>query len=132
MLPGLFVETGEARRQWEWHALVTNLTDEPWTIGPLYRERGDCENLFDEMKNQWGWCGFTMRNLTASAIMAALVATVANWWNAFAWLGKEGAHHEGDHVAAAATADRRQADAPRGAGGADAVRRRTSRNQANL
>ena len=90
----LFVETGEARRQWEWHALVTNLTDEPWTIGPLYRERGDCENLFDEMKNQWGWCGFTVRNLTASAIMAALVATVANWWNAFARLGEEGAHRE--------------------------------------
>jgi hypothetical protein len=25
----------------------------------LYRDRGDCENAFDELKNQWGWGGFT-------------------------------------------------------------------------
>ena len=94
VLPGLFVGTREAPRQWEWYALVTDLTEEPLTVGALYRERGDCENVFDELKNQWGWCGFTVRDLAASAIMAALVATVANWWNAFDRLGEDGAHRE--------------------------------------
>ncbi len=41
-----------------------------------------------------GGGGFTVRSLTASAIMAALVATVANWWNAFARLAGEGGHRE--------------------------------------
>ncbi len=54
VLPGLFVETGEPRRSWEWYALVTDLADSPWTVGALYRERGDCENVFNELKNQWG------------------------------------------------------------------------------
>jgi hypothetical protein len=33
------------------------------TLGQLYRDRADCENAFDELKNQWGWGGFTMRDL---------------------------------------------------------------------
>ena len=94
VLPGLFVEPGPPSRQWEWYALATSLSDSPWTVGALYRDRGDCENVFDEMKNQWGWCGFTVRSLAASAVMAALVAVVANWWNAFARLAEDGSHRE--------------------------------------
>jgi hypothetical protein len=33
---------------------------------PLYRDRADCENSFDELKNQWGWGGFTTRDLKRS------------------------------------------------------------------
>jgi hypothetical protein len=29
----------------------------------LYRDRGDAENVFDELKNQWGWGGFTTQDL---------------------------------------------------------------------
>jgi len=28
-------------------------------LAQLYRDRGDSENPFDELKNQWGWAGFT-------------------------------------------------------------------------
>ena len=37
----------------------SSLNDELLTLGHLYRDRGDCENAFDELKNQWGWGGFT-------------------------------------------------------------------------
>ena len=37
---------------YEWHALVTDLDMDARDVPPLYRERGDCENVFDEMKNQ--------------------------------------------------------------------------------
>jgi len=31
------------------------------TLAPMYRARGDAENPFDELKNQWGWGGFTLK-----------------------------------------------------------------------
>ena len=33
------------------------------TIAQHYRDRGDRENCFDELKNQWGWGGFTTHDL---------------------------------------------------------------------
>jgi hypothetical protein len=44
-------------------ALVTSLDAEILTLGQLYRDRADCENIFDELKNQWGWGGFTTHDL---------------------------------------------------------------------
>ena len=35
--------------------LVSNADYELAQIGQLYRDRADCENGFDEIKNQWGW-----------------------------------------------------------------------------
>ena len=43
---------------WEYAALVTSLNSEILTLGQLYRDRADCENTFDELKNPWGWGGF--------------------------------------------------------------------------
>ena len=54
-----FAEIGPDREVWEYAALVTSLDVEILTLGQLYRDRGDCENSFDELKNQWGWGGFT-------------------------------------------------------------------------
>lgn len=45
--------------------------------------RGDCENNFDEYKNQWGWSGFVTQKLKPTRAMARLIAIVANWWNVF-------------------------------------------------
>ena len=45
--------------QYEYAVLVTSLTDEVRSVAQLYRDRGDAENNFDELKNQWGWAGFT-------------------------------------------------------------------------
>jgi hypothetical protein len=36
----------------------------------------DAENGFDELKNQWGWGGFTSRKLAPSRLMAATLAAI--------------------------------------------------------
>jgi hypothetical protein len=43
------------------HELAAYVTDLPveevnaWQVQPLYRERADAENVFDELKNRWGF-----------------------------------------------------------------------------
>ena len=39
---------------WEYGIVVTSLECENRTLAQLYRDRGDAENAFDELKNQWG------------------------------------------------------------------------------
>lgn len=82
-------------REWDYCALVTNdgKTDAS-AISQLYRDRGDCENNFDEFKNQWGWAGFTTHKLKPCKVMARLIAIVANWWNVFCRLADPTAHRE--------------------------------------
>ena len=66
--------------------LVTSLGREGYelrTIAQLYRDRGDCENGFDEIKNQWGWTGFTSQELKRSTLMARHIALIYNWWSLF-------------------------------------------------
>ena len=87
-------------RVYDWEVLVTDLRQGPLTVAQLYRDRGDCENIFDEMKNQWGWDGFTSHDLGTSAVMASLVMLVANWWNVFTRLGVAG---DGGHAEAPGT-----------------------------
>ena len=79
---------------WEYTALVTSLTSEILTLGQLYRDRADCENNFDELKNQWGWSGFTTRDLKRCRLMAGCVALVFNWWNLFTRLADPDHHRE--------------------------------------
>ncbi len=59
-----------------------------------YRDRADCENNFDEIKNQWGWGGFVTQPLQTSQIMARTVALIYNWWNLFVRLAIPEKHHE--------------------------------------
>ena len=59
VITGGFAEVGPDRQVWDYAALVTSLDSEILTLGQLYRDRADCENTFDELKNQWGWGGFT-------------------------------------------------------------------------
>ena len=66
--------------------LVTSLGREGYelrTIAQLYRDRGDCENGFDEIKNQWGWTGFTSQEIKRSTLMARHIALIYNWWSLF-------------------------------------------------
>src|SRR5215469_3441256 len=59
-----FAEVLDGQREvWEYAALVTSLDSEILTLGQLYRDRADCENAFDELKNHWGWGGFTTQDL---------------------------------------------------------------------
>jgi hypothetical protein len=49
------IEVGAERRTYEYAVLVTTLDAEILTLAQLYRDRGGCENAFDELKSQWAW-----------------------------------------------------------------------------
>ena len=57
-------------------------------------EKVTSENIFDEMKNQWGWSGFTAHSLRQNALFAGMSVIAANLWNVFTRLGNDGMHHE--------------------------------------
>jgi hypothetical protein len=48
-----FVELDARQDAWEYAVLVTSLEADLLTIAQLYRDRGNAENNFDELKNQW-------------------------------------------------------------------------------
>jgi Transposase DDE domain len=89
-----FAEIGPDKELWEYAAMVTSLNSEILTLGQLYRDRADCENVFDELKNQWGWGGFTTQDLTRCRLLAGIVALVYNWWSLFARLADPEHHRE--------------------------------------
>jgi hypothetical protein len=89
-----FIETEDGIRKYEYQVLVTSLDHELLTIAQHYRDRGDCENCFDELKNQWGWGGFTTHDLQRCRIISRLVALVYNWWSIFVRLANPNKHHE--------------------------------------
>ena len=81
---------GQGNRElWEYSALVTSLDDEILTLGQLYRDRADCENAFDELKNQWGWGGFTTHDIARCQLAARNVALIYNWWSLFVRLADQ-------------------------------------------
>jgi hypothetical protein len=82
-------------RAWDFCVLVTDLPgDDPVALSQLYRDRGDCENVFDELKAQWGWGGFTTRDLPRNRVVARYVGAVYNLWSLYARLGSPDAHRE--------------------------------------
>ena len=90
----LSLATIEAGEVYEHAALVTTLAEPILGLGQLYRDRADCENVFDELKNQWGWGGFTTQDLARCRLAARLVALVYNWWNLFTRLAEPDKHLE--------------------------------------
>ena len=66
---------------WEYTVLVTNSGYALGSMAQLYRDRADAENLFDELKNQWGWGGFTTQDIERCQTSARAVALVYNWWS---------------------------------------------------
>jgi hypothetical protein len=89
-----FAEVDDGDELWEYAVLVTSLDSEILSIGQLYRDRADCENVFDELKNQWGWGGFTTRDLKRCRLIAGMVALFFNWWNLFVRLADPNHHRE--------------------------------------
>lgn len=75
--------TVEETPLYEYVILVTNLTENLLTLLQMYRQRADAENGYDELKNQWGWGGFTTRDKLRCQVSARMVAQVYNWWNLF-------------------------------------------------
>ena len=78
-----FVEKDVPAKSYEYAVLVTDLDYELRAIAQLYRDRGDAENAFDELKNQWGWGGFTTHDLKRCRFTAMTVALAYNWWSLF-------------------------------------------------
>ena len=88
-----FVEASGVVKRYEYAVLVTNLPYEILAIVQLYRDRADVENCFDELKNQWGWGGYTTQDLKRCRLAARMVALVYNWWSLFVRLAS-GKHRE--------------------------------------
>lgn len=79
-------------------AYVTNLTPEEadaFQIVGLYRQRADAENVFDELKNQWGFAGFCSQKAAVSQSSARMLLLIYNLWSLFVRVLKnEGGHTE--------------------------------------
>jgi Transposase DDE domain group 1 len=81
----------------EFEAYVTNLETKEansWQIVDLYRQRADAENVFDEIKNQWGFRGFCSRSVQVTELAARLLLLTYNLWNLFVRLMRPEKHLE--------------------------------------
>lgn len=87
-------KAGKRITGYEYAVLVTNLDHEVLSLGQLYRDRADAENTFDELKNQWGWGGFTTHDLHRCQLSARGVALIYNWWSLFVRLANPEARRE--------------------------------------
>lgn len=89
-----FIEVHVPSKRYEYAVLVTDLSDELLSLAQLYRDRADSENTFDELKNQWGWGGYTTQDLARCRLSALAVALIYNWWSLFVRLGNPQARLE--------------------------------------
>lgn len=76
---------------------VTNLEKSEATleqIALLYAQRADTENVFDELKNQWGFRGYCSQRAVVTELAARLVLLTYNLWSLFTRLmGLTPGHH---------------------------------------
>jgi len=63
-------------------------------MAQLYRDRADAENGFDELKDQWGWGGFTTQDIERCQTSARAVALIYNWWSWYCRAAKPEARME--------------------------------------
>jgi hypothetical protein len=88
------LEPAEEMAAFEYSILVTSLTAEVVTVFQHYRDRADCENNFDEIKNQWGWGGFVTKKIKPYRFIARMIALIYNWWSLFVRLAEPDKHYE--------------------------------------
>ncbi|SDZ09621.1 transposase [Nitrosomonas sp. Nm33] len=89
-----FVDHSDKIKLWEHTVLVTNADYSLEAFGRLYRDRADCENGFDELKNQWGWDGYTTHDLERCNLSVRAVALIYNWWSGYVRLAHPRTHLE--------------------------------------
>lgn len=89
-----FIDGTENMKAYEYSILVTDLEGDLLSIFHHYRDRADCENNFDEIKNQWGWGGYTTHQIKSCRLMARMIALIYNWWNLYVRLAIPEKHHE--------------------------------------
>ncbi len=88
------IERLSTQREWAntgqgWQAKESLLRLEGWS-----RQRGDSENIFDELKNQWGWGGFVTQDLARCRLAARMIALFYDWWSIFVRLVEPDRHME--------------------------------------
>ena len=76
-----FTDKNAPAKLWEYAVLVTNSDYPVEAMGQFYRDRADCENGFDELKNQWGWGGYSTQDIERCNLSAQAVALIYNWWS---------------------------------------------------
>jgi hypothetical protein len=64
---------------WDYAVMVTDVRYPLEAVAQLYRDRADCQNGFDELKNQWGLSGFTTQDINRCQTTALACALVYNW-----------------------------------------------------
>jgi hypothetical protein len=84
----------DGQRMWEYAVLVTDVAYPLEAVAQLYRDRADCENGFDELKNQWGLGGFTTQDINRCQTTARAGALVYNWWSWYCRAAHPGARLE--------------------------------------
>lgn len=89
-----FAELSDDITVYEYSVLVTTLELEALSVAQLYRDRADAENNFDELKNHWGWGGFTTQDIKRCRFMARITALIYNWWSLFVRLAHPEQHTE--------------------------------------
>jgi hypothetical protein len=87
-------KAGQGITGYEYAVLITNTDYKVLSLGQLYRDRADAENAFDELKNQWGWGGFTTHDLDRCQLAARGVALAYNWWSLFVRLANPRSRRE--------------------------------------
>jgi hypothetical protein len=99
-----FAETTVRLQGWIWDTpqdevavYVTNLASGEATleqVALLYAQRADTENVFDELKNQWGFRGYCSGKAVVTELAARLVLLTYNLWSLFTRLmGLNPGHH---------------------------------------
>ena len=78
-----FAEVSDGVSVYAYPVPLTSLPGEIRSVAQHYRDRADCENSFDELKNNWGRGGFTTRDLKRCRFMARMTALVYKWWSLF-------------------------------------------------
>lgn len=72
--------------EYEYYAWVTDLLVtqyDSFQIAELYQGRSDCENIYDELKNQWGLAGFCSHRSNVTELAARLTLLSYNLWSLF-------------------------------------------------
>jgi hypothetical protein len=90
-----FLEGPDNLKAFEYSVLVTNLDDDIISIVQHYRDRADCENNFDELKNQWGWGGYTTQKVKSCRFISRIIALIYNGWTLYVRLLLPDTHLEG-------------------------------------
>lgn len=90
-----FLDPDDPVKSYEVSVLVSSMDADIYMLADLYRQRADAENVFDEIKNQWGWSGYTTHDLARCRVIARIGALVFNWWSIFAGMTFRERHVEG-------------------------------------